>query len=278
MDPLKSVSGVLAARPANIHRFAPGYRVLRGLQDQGLPGPRAEVAHSRIRGITRGDTGGRMSILSDIAASLQRGEDEEVASLVRQALDDGQDAVAILHGGLIAGMGVVGEQFREREIFLPDVLLAARAMYAGLALLPGEAPESLNLTQAGVIEEIASLYVEAGADLITTNTFGGSPARLRQFGLDGQTEAVDGRGRGGAPCGAGTRLRIRVGGPQRALDEALRGRRSRGHRRRLRTADPRACRGRSRPHLHRDHDRFGGGGACRAGRQWDYRTCRSWPP
>ena len=56
---------------------------------------------------------------------------------------------------------------------------------------PGEAPESLNLTQAGVIEEIASLYVEAGADLITTNTFGGSPARLRQFGLDAQTEAVN---------------------------------------------------------------------------------------
>jgi 5-methyltetrahydrofolate--homocysteine methyltransferase len=58
-------------------------------------------------------------------------------------------------------------------------------------VLPGEAPESLNLTRPGVIEEIASLYVEAGADLITTNTFGGSPARLRQFGLDGQTEAVN---------------------------------------------------------------------------------------
>lgn len=56
---------------------------------------------------------------------------------------------------------------------------------------PGEAPESLNLTRPGVIEEIASLYLEAGADLITTNTFGGSPARLRQFGLDGQTEAVN---------------------------------------------------------------------------------------
>ena len=52
MDPLKSVSGVLAAGPADIHRFAPGYRVLRGLQDQGLRGPRAEVADSRIRGMT----------------------------------------------------------------------------------------------------------------------------------------------------------------------------------------------------------------------------------
>jgi len=56
---------------------------------------------------------------------------------------------------------------------------------------PGEAPESLNLMRPGVIEDIASLYLEAGADLITTNTFGGSPARLRQFGLDGETEAVN---------------------------------------------------------------------------------------
>jgi 5-methyltetrahydrofolate--homocysteine methyltransferase len=76
-----------------------------------------------------------MSLLRDIAASLQRGEDDQVAALVRQALDDGLDPAAILHDGLIAGMAVVGEQFREREIFLPDVLLAARAMYAGLGSL-----------------------------------------------------------------------------------------------------------------------------------------------
>jgi 5-methyltetrahydrofolate--homocysteine methyltransferase len=75
-----------------------------------------------------------------------------------------------------------------------DVLVGDGAwgtMLMAHGVRPGEAPESLNLTQAGVIEEIASLYVEAGADLITTNTFGGSPARLRQFGLDGQTEAVN---------------------------------------------------------------------------------------
>ena len=76
-----------------------------------------------------------MSLLRDIAASLQRGEDDQVAALVGQALDDGLDPAAILHDGLIAGMAVVGEQFRDREIFLPDVLLAARAMYAGLGLL-----------------------------------------------------------------------------------------------------------------------------------------------
>ena len=76
-----------------------------------------------------------MTILSDIAESLQRGEDDRVGDLVRQAIDQQVPAPDILNNGLIAGMNVVGEQFRLREIFLPDVLLAARAMYAGLDLL-----------------------------------------------------------------------------------------------------------------------------------------------
>jgi 5-methyltetrahydrofolate--homocysteine methyltransferase len=76
-----------------------------------------------------------MSILSEIAGSLQRGEDDQVGTLVRQALDQRHAPLEILNQGLIAGMDVVGEQFRKREIFLPDVLVAARAMYAGLDLL-----------------------------------------------------------------------------------------------------------------------------------------------
>ncbi len=76
-----------------------------------------------------------MNILSEISESLQRGEDDRVGALVRQALEERCAPHAILHDGLIAGMDVVGGQFRRREIFLPDVLLAARAMYAGLDLL-----------------------------------------------------------------------------------------------------------------------------------------------
>jgi 5-methyltetrahydrofolate--homocysteine methyltransferase len=75
-----------------------------------------------------------MNILSDISECLQRG-DEQVSALVARALDERIEASRILDEGLIAGMKVVGDQFREREIFLPDVLLAARAMYAGLALI-----------------------------------------------------------------------------------------------------------------------------------------------
>jgi 5-methyltetrahydrofolate--homocysteine methyltransferase len=76
-----------------------------------------------------------MPILSEIAESLQRGEDDRVHELVREALEARVPPIDVLNRGLIAGMNVVGEQFRQREIFLPDVLLAARAMYAGLDLL-----------------------------------------------------------------------------------------------------------------------------------------------
>ena len=76
-----------------------------------------------------------MSLTTDIAAALERGEDEQVGELTRQALAQGAAPLSVLNDGLIAGMNAVGEQFRRREIFLPDVLLAARAMYAGLDVL-----------------------------------------------------------------------------------------------------------------------------------------------
>ena len=73
-----------------------------------------------------------MEILKRIADGLQQGDDQQVGTLTAEALDAGLPAGDVLQQGLIAGMNVVGEQFRLREIFLPDVLLSARAMYAGL--------------------------------------------------------------------------------------------------------------------------------------------------
>ncbi len=86
-----------------------------------------------------------VDLLEDIASALQRGEHETVAGLVRQAVGDGVDAATILNQGLLAGMEVVGRRFGAHEIFLPEVLLAARAMKAGVAviqplLIAGEVP------------------------------------------------------------------------------------------------------------------------------------------
>ena len=76
-----------------------------------------------------------MDVLQQISESLQRGEHDKVADLTRQAIDAGTSAAQILNEGLLAGMDVVGRRFGAHEIFLPEVLLAARAMKAGVDLL-----------------------------------------------------------------------------------------------------------------------------------------------
>ena len=73
-----------------------------------------------------------MEILEQISENLQQGDDEQVFALTRQAIAQHVPAGEILHQGLIAGMDVVGKRFRDYEIFLPDVLLAAKAMMAGM--------------------------------------------------------------------------------------------------------------------------------------------------
>jgi 5-methyltetrahydrofolate--homocysteine methyltransferase len=74
-------------------------------------------------------------ILQKIASSLYNGENEAVAELVQQALDQGMAAEEILRGGLIAGMDEVGKDFKAGELFVPEVLIAARAMHAGMGVL-----------------------------------------------------------------------------------------------------------------------------------------------
>ena len=76
-----------------------------------------------------------MEILKDIAKNVIAGNDKKVAEEVAQAIEDGVPTIKILDDGLIAGMNVVGERFRNHDMFLPEVLLSARAMTAGVALL-----------------------------------------------------------------------------------------------------------------------------------------------
>lgn len=75
--------------------------------------------------------------LTSLSSALQRGDRESVVSLVRAGLEGphAMPAAAILNDGLLPGMRVVGEQFRAYELFLPDVLLAARAMSAAMVVL-----------------------------------------------------------------------------------------------------------------------------------------------
>jgi len=74
-------------------------------------------------------------IRQKIASNLYDGEDEAVAELVQQALDQGMEPQDILAGGLIAGMDEVGKDFKAGDLFVPEVLIAARAMHAGMGVL-----------------------------------------------------------------------------------------------------------------------------------------------
>ncbi len=76
-----------------------------------------------------------MDIYGQVSDYLQNGDAQGVARLTQQAIASKHTPKEILDRGLIAGMAVIGDKFRDHEIFLPDVLLAAKAMYAGLELL-----------------------------------------------------------------------------------------------------------------------------------------------
>ena len=71
-------------------------------------------------------------ILQQISEYLQKGDEEKVFELTKQAIGHNLTPKEILDNGLIAGMNIIGEQFKKHEIFLPDVLMAAKAMYAGM--------------------------------------------------------------------------------------------------------------------------------------------------
>lgn len=88
-----------------------------------------------------------------MARALILGHHTVVGEMTRQALDEGLDPKAIIFRGLIPGMDVVGEKFRRNEYYVPQVLLSARAMYAGLDLLKP------LLVQTGVDDYLGTVVI-----------------------------------------------------------------------------------------------------------------------
>ncbi len=76
-----------------------------------------------------------MSIYLEISENLQKGKAKIVKELVQQAIDQGEPAQSILEEGLLSGMSIIGEKFKNNEVFVPEVLVAARAMNMGASLL-----------------------------------------------------------------------------------------------------------------------------------------------
>ncbi len=76
-----------------------------------------------------------MGVLDEISVALQKGRAKQIKTLIPQALEEGIPAQDILQDGLLAGMNVVGQRFKANEVFVPEVLVSARAMNIGTELL-----------------------------------------------------------------------------------------------------------------------------------------------
>ena len=73
--------------------------------------------------------------LKNVSEALQRGDAKKVEELVKQALEENLLPKDILENGLIKGMDIIGAKFKKNEVYVPEVLIAARAMHAGMSIL-----------------------------------------------------------------------------------------------------------------------------------------------
>ena len=94
--------------------------------------------------------------LEAVSEALQKGKANDVKALVQELLDGGSSAKEILEGGMMAGMDIVGRRFKANEIYVPEVLIAARAMTAGIEILKplliDEAFESKGTVVIGTVK------------------------------------------------------------------------------------------------------------------------------
>ena len=98
------------------------------------------------------------------------------------------------------------ERLRAGEILIADGAMGTMLFRHGLA--PGACPEALNLTQPELLVAIARSYLEAGADLIQTNTFGASPLKLAAYGLAARADEINRRAVAAVRAAAGDRAHV----------------------------------------------------------------------
>lgn len=108
-----------------------------------------------------------MTILEDISSAVQRGKKKEVKPLVQQAIDEGCDPVEILNEALVPAMDIIGEKFSAGEVFVPEMLVAARAMSAGTDILkPLLADEGAEPVGKAVIGTVKGDMHDIGKNLV----------------------------------------------------------------------------------------------------------------
>jgi len=108
-----------------------------------------------------------MSRIQEIATTVENGKVKLIEALVQEALDAGEDAAAILNEGMIAAMGIVGAKFQANEIFVPEMLVAAKTMKKGVEVLrPHLAGDSVGKNGKYIIGTVAGDLHDIGKNLV----------------------------------------------------------------------------------------------------------------
>ncbi len=130
-----------------------------------------------------------MALIQEISEFLQKGRRKNVTALVQQALDEGMDPKEILNEGLLGGMMIIGEKFKNDEVYVPEVLVAARAMNAGIEILEPKLIEVGNepLGKA-VIGTVKGDLHDIGKNLVAM-MLKGAGFEVHDIGIDVEAEA-----------------------------------------------------------------------------------------
>lgn len=125
-----------------------------------------------------------MASLNLISESLQKGKADEVKNLVTQALEEKMDAKKVLEEGLIAGMDIIGGRFKRNEIYIPEVLIAARAMHAGMSVLePILAESGIKMIGTIAIGTVKGDLHDIGKNLVAM-MYKGAGFNVMDLGVD----------------------------------------------------------------------------------------------
>lgn len=125
-----------------------------------------------------------MEILNEISENVVKGDADAVAELVQGALDGGVDVQRVMNEGMVKGMTVIGERFKNNEIYLPEMMVAARAMNAGLDIVePLMAKSNTSYVGKVVIGSVRDDLHDVGKNMVRI-MFKGAGFQVFDLGID----------------------------------------------------------------------------------------------
>ncbi|MFW6044540.1 MAG: corrinoid protein [Planctomycetota bacterium] len=129
-----------------------------------------------------------MADLEALAEAIINGDADEAKELTQEAIDEGVEAQKILDDGLTAGMDVIGKRFKANEVYVPEVLIAARAMHSGMEILePCLAESGAEPAGVVVIGTVKGDLHDIGKNLVTMMLKGGG-FKVVDIGIDVEAE------------------------------------------------------------------------------------------